>query len=746
MERASSLQSQFSQIHLFLDESGSLAGQGSDNDLVGGLVLFGPYDASRDEKLRQVLRDSLASQGGRFPGDLHSSSNRFSKRRQRRFQRDLRERLEILREQSWEVHAVAIRHRSDVFRDEISLVSEAEADNRYLSMLWALVEHLLYLDPGCRQRLAPDAVVHLHIANRAFVFPWDEERKKDLEQLGYSVRVDRHSEHQLVICRSLNEREVLAMFRQSLKLRWRYSALRLASVETPSIDYNRPVTVAGLYLADIALSQIRSRASIDERCLPLLCELEYAPWLVSLKRVEAGLRRGSLEDYLKALGRIEPGGQERADVQEILDRQRQEAETLLAADPSYAEGLLARGLELIDRPGGAEEGKRLANLAHRALLETARSGPLLEARLLQGLLSAANHRGDVEDADELWEAYLELEPDLITSGQEGIRLRLEIRNRRAVSLMDHFRHNEAIALLEELAHSREVTLEASTVPLGIQLEAVPDRLLGACLGSLGQAYAFRRREGDDAKAEACFRQALGRFRDRLDRERQWVYLGHLACDRGSEAGKALRDEVSSHLSELDEAEPLCVGGGQFRLVLQAKCHLVFSVEEEVRRFLDRWDQKRPLEFYREASREHPFGLLLQTLGMLWARLAKGELDPLAEEAARGRALRFLNQAQIHMCAHGSLLEVLGVAARLRGDCLKWELSSEGHSSGNFRAGCRASFTMLQGLLRSGFGEAAWGEDEEDRSAGYFGHFDPGRPHSYLERSRAVLQGFRFNFR
>jgi hypothetical protein len=155
------------QVHIYIDESGLLHGEPHEMDLpqVGGVVLFGDA-AAVDGALLDLLRQSTEQAGGVFPHDLHTRHAAL----RRWIIGELRARLATWPRAPELLSGAVIRHGEDLASEGGALTSEARADNRYQRMLIDLLQHLLFVAPGLRERLTPQAEVFFHLASRKGVF------------------------------------------------------------------------------------------------------------------------------------------------------------------------------------------------------------------------------------------------------------------------------------------------------------------------------------------------------------------------------------------------------------------------------------------------------------------------------------------------------------------------------------------------------------------------------------------------
>lgn len=743
----------YNQVSLFFDESGNLADPENERVglLVGGVIVFGEYTTAMDGKLASALEKSVRVAGGAFPTDLHATKARANLNPH--METALASSIRSWGEQIGEAFGVALIHRADWYLSGGTFFAERDADNRYVRMLIALVEHLLFVNPAVVTRLAPNANVHLYVASRKYVLCGDARRlttsaqrqelasqRARLESQGYEVK--QSAKHQVYVSQSLERRELSAYLRSACWLQWPTSRLRLARVRVEPINYDDPqrkLSTAGLYVADRVLHQLRRALAQSHstrprsQTLPSLVCLPYGPWLGQLARLRSALNGEDASRYLAERMSIVTH-QLDVDVDSLVKECDTSARTVLGFTADQVRVLLSEACVNVDEPGHVAAGMRKMSLAESLLTPNAPTD--LRVMAEQVRISAANHVGDRNAADAAWEHFVSLEPQLAQFGAAGLRLAAEVRNRRAVSLTDQFRYNEAIQILGALVSSQEQVMATVAAGFGVAPSQMPNRELAACLGSLAQVCAMRRADGDDAQAEACFRRAITLFSARQDIERQWVYLGHLACERGIE-GRALWDETAQQIPALQQHRlPIAKPGLQFVLALQAKGLYVFGDVSTVKSFLLACDRQSTLRMYSEtALGHHPFGHFYQTLGMMHARLFRETGD----EQSRRDAARWFTKATEHMSDGGPLLKALACVARMRrllevpdGDALTRDLLAK-------------EMAVMKGILIEGIGDAAWLERDDDRSGGFVGEHDPGPTHDIIKRVKSVIGAFRFNY-
>ena len=232
----------FNELHFFIDESGNLTAKSPKKEimLVGGVLLFGTYDEEADNSLKKIITNELTKVGGKFPGDLHFSKTSLLSKEKDKFIENLTDSIKKWTNDNRQLYGVFINHVKDIYSFAPILLTERELDNRYLSMLWSLVEYLVFVDDNVKNILMDNANIHLHIAGRVFTLNRNRFKKKktELESLGYEMRKSTFNRGEY-FTKSLKTREVAGMVRMALRQRWNHSKLKFSSIDTSSIQYDR---------------------------------------------------------------------------------------------------------------------------------------------------------------------------------------------------------------------------------------------------------------------------------------------------------------------------------------------------------------------------------------------------------------------------------------------------------------------------------------------------------------------------
>lgn len=734
-------QRRFEQVSAYIDESGNISSKRQrELRLVGGVLVFGPCSDSDERSLLQSLRASVEEAGGLFPDDLkyHKGKRQRSAALESGFLADMGKRLKIWCGATRAVYGFYVVHDEDRFSVAGDLLDEARWDNRYKELLASTLEYLMFVSPRVEKRLTPDASWRVTVASRVFPLESGTERA-EVENLGYRVVEDRKKPGQYLALGTIDSKGLGLLVQQITRSRWVGRKLNLASVEVPVLDYEEGYSPAPLYLADLYCGSVRRllwQREVD-RVTGVLLTTELAPTLEawSYSAVDKACRLvRTLE--AKDLRAVTPlvGGLRTTRTSCLPDDLRKKCEgayrALIEGDKLAARRVLEEAVSLADEPGGLGEAGDMASALSLGALDE----PVDQARLLLVRLSQANHVGDTGEATRLWREYKGIEPLLLRAGETGLTLRCEIRNRRAVSLTDQFQYEEAVGLLRPLIETGSAARDQLRQLHGIPDSApFPDRALGACFGTMGQLSAFLGTPDTQSEAEKTFKLAMGLFDDPYDIERQWVYLGHLACDLDdAEEAHSLWQEVSGAIPCLTGKTLPPDAMSPFVLALRLKGLLRFWNGG------DALDPANPLTLAGleddDVPNYHPYGLILQAIGMLAEQRGRSESSTMHLRLAHG----LYERASSHMRQGGALLRVLACVAEVRAGLVL-------DGADDREPVLRTAFLKLRGLVTSEFGDSVWGEDDSGRPTGKWGECDPGPGGAWADRCRGALRFVRFNY-
>jgi len=670
------------QIHIFIDESGSHQDLKDKPIMVGGLVVLGNYGAAEDDFLNKTLSRLVLQHNGRGLGDLHDrdSATRLDFTSLDSLRRELNGVFQDWSGSEREARGVALIHKADVFDERSWIIAEGVLDNRYINMVWALIEHVLFVDPWVETVLDQNAKIHLYVANRVVFFQDNEITSDYLKSIGQNFRLERGfgGDMQIAVPSSINAADLRTSFRMALREKWPKRAYDLSTVEVKSINYrdNSSLSRAGLYLSDLHLRAVRGKIHKHRTnyfVKELFC-LDYNETFIKVALLKSRMEQGNQEGCQELAADILNAMEKSPALASCLWEMKKDLQKVLEARQDRFEELLLQACRMVDEPGKAESGLLLCKTAWDLLGETRKSAPANKARWVQVRLSHANHTANRGAADIIWEQFTIIEPKLAGLGWEGLVFRLNLRNRRSVSLMDQFRFKEAESTLISQIAPLQVIRDAIALQGGMEAQKTPLFELGAAFGTLGQILAM---QGPDrhAEAEGFFNRAIGCFVEPRDIERQLVYLGHLACDMG-EKGRGIWNKVSEKLLGPDPVTPVTVADKQFVLAIQAKGLFQFGGAEDLVEFARKFkDADLEQSFGTGAKDLHPFGLIWQDVALCAQKAFREKPD--GNDWLLEFALDCFDQSiSFAMAKKQPLFDILGHLAAIRKKILLMDFAPE----------------------------------------------------------------------
>ncbi|MDR3110839.1 MAG: hypothetical protein LBU65_14315 [Planctomycetaceae bacterium] len=644
-----------SELHLFIDESGKFSKR--DINLVGGVLLFGQFDAAVQSGIKGAIFNACQSVDVQYPPHYNQLGDNAEI-----FSGAVTKNLEKWQKRTdTSIYGIFIHHKKDIYENAPPLLNEREIDNRYLSMVWSLIEHLCFASEEVANRITDSAKIHLHIAARKF--PILPEERDYFENLGYEIMRYRNIEtgelEYTGNAKSLQSSDIVALFRSVQRTRWTNSKLILETVTVDSINYfdeysiNKPESPSPLYLADIVLGVERKRlrshsGMIAQRTLPIFESLEYEPVLEAVMQYKAYIANDNLEALFGSIAEnpFDPSDLQNQDfVDELVTEYKKNKEPF--------NRLYETAVELVDHPLQREKAVKLSKLLN-AIIEKS-SEVDLQSKLYSLLFdfSFANHTGNVVKGNSIWEQWLKYEPQLPSLGLEcGMNFYTDFRLRRAVNLMDTFQYAEAEAVLLDGNTKEEDRRMKAAELFNCKPEQIDAVQIGKIYNTLGQSLAF---QGNDLQwAENSFRYAIECFKEENDIERSWVYLGHLACDHPDKLAH-LWTEANEHLpgGDAPRIKP-------FVFALKLKAILLFYGATEQ----DEWI-KVSLNVLQNCPdnvrSEHPWGMVIQTTALICAKLYRETNDNIKRTIAND-----LFDWAIDSFSHGeSMLQHIGNVCKLR---------------------------------------------------------------------------------
>ena len=717
----------YDQMHLFIDESGNFH-QNAGNIIIGGVLLFGNYGQIEKDTFQGFFDSCLNQFQGNFPSDLHLGKNNWPPDTKKAFLQSLHNQMKENNDLFNRTFGVSITYEDDI------LIDDTKHDNRYENMLLFLIQHLLFVSQNVAERSMPRAKIYITIASRVFVFERNDYNVETYAQLGWeNWRIDRENFTKGFV-QSVNDDIIRSLINPNNggSKRWPFDQIEVMNIQLNSLDYNNGTSPKGLYLADLLLGAIRSKT----RLLTSICNIQYSPKLRFLHEMHSSLSNNDLAGYLENNNHLYDSiskTNQPDEIELLILNLENKAVELAKAKQNYLtiSNYLLESCILVDQPVNTNEGFRRIELVEKLLGERIKDVSKDTGLILQTKLSFYNHKADLTNANIIWDKFLKIENSLPALGPDGIKFKIEIRNRRAVSLSDRFYYTEAEKVLNEVVSIAEDLRSAHATAYRCDLKDIPDNKLGACYGTLGQVYAF---QGNKEDAEISFRLAKSFFSDSKDIERQWVYLGHLACDIGRANGMKLWSEVSANLAGINDKKLIVGDGCEFTLALQIKGKFVFGTNDQIIEFANNFlNNNHPLNNL--PRNPHPYGLIMQMAGLICARAWKET----KVEKYYIRAIDFFRSATERLTQGELLLKLLANVCTLRKLLLVFQKTGANNNN-QINSVINEFITHAKKI-----GEHAWSEDESGRASGYFGTQVSCQNQSTIERAQKIVDLIRFNY-
>lgn len=660
-------ENKFTEVHLFIDESGNLSDPNKEETLlVGGVALFGTYGSDENQVFENIVKKILSEVGGRYPTDLHFNKSPLSNEMRSKLLNLISAEIAGLSSSPYyRLYGLSLRHVTDYHNNDMIFTDESRADNRYVQMLWSLIEYYLFVDNEFSGLLSREAKINIYISTRAF--PVNVADKEELERKGFKVKPDVFDKNKYICVLSIHEREIIGMFRTALSQRWNNSKVSVDTIKIVKTNYEQAESLVLLYLADIYLGVVRKsiqgNSLYHEKFIPSFTPIEYGPWLDLLAGMKAALINQDMDAYMENALKYQINHAFNNRYKRVIEAMEAEAASLMKKKPVKLIEYMKEACSVVDSPGTSDEGIKTADLIHRIVNLSGSENIGAEVLYLQACLSQANHTGNVSKAESIWANYERIEPELYKLGAEGLRLMAEMRNRRAVNLTDNFRYGESLDIILKIISDKEMDLYEQAKRFNISREELPSYELGACYGTLGQIYAFLGTEETQKMAIDAFTRAISRFVDPKEIDRSYIYLGHLACDIGEKGRKLWDNAICGRFPALPKMYPVNESGLQYMLHLQVKGHLVFGSKENTAEFLSQWESiTDKFNYSLQETSQNPFGLIYQGIAMNYERLWR-ECNH-NEDYATATVQYYRKAAQI-MNSGGDLLQLLALIVETR---------------------------------------------------------------------------------
>jgi tetratricopeptide (TPR) repeat protein len=391
----------------------------------------------------------------------------------------------------------------------------------------------------------------------------------------------------------------------AFRIRWQKSQRILAPINVEPISYNKgSKTTPALYLADtlLGVELLNKGKSAPEALLEILVNITYDDYLESLAICKSQLDTNGKKSLLSVIAE-HPIKPTEGEIKQVLV-------TLFQQDKEPFYQFYKTALRNVNHPHYRQKGLQLKILLDAVHEKSQLNDLRTYLHALQIDMAYHNHTGNIEASNSDWEQYLELEPQLGKLGEQAMEFYTDFRCKRAVNLMDEFRYDEAVDVLTQARQKEENFAQRAADCIGGQPDDFSKERRGWIYSALGQVFAF---QGKKEQAEQCFRDALTCFDKKDNIEREWVHLGHLACDFPQDLQTLLND-VFEHLPPNTDPfeEP-------FILALKLKSVYVFGDMTSQ----NDW-AKQMLAFTQNNKKklqtDHPWGLIYQITAMLFEKL------------------------------------------------------------------------------------------------------------------------------
>ncbi len=770
----------YDELQVYIDESGNLNQPGKEEILlVGGILVWRLKDTDKsfkkykdiDSLLKKCLEEALVetyhckdySYLHYYDKDCRAIEKKVKEvawDKKNEFLLNLSLRLDeciedIGKNELFEINGFFVLHKEDMNLQSSSLVSEESMDNRYLSMLKFGLEHLLFVCEKTRSRLTKNARVSIQVANRRTESHYNtqqqaESDKKLYKSKGYKPELSNTT----ITVSSILSKEGLGVMLSDISKRW-HSMLELEPGELSSISYgNKMLSDAGYYLADLFLGQKRNAIKWDKSNDCILPEYTSISYESASDELAKCVNAPNITTFIDLLWRrpdlvctdifkeFKSGIAPKLTIDDIcplLEKVKKEVDSVKPDDLFlHTQSIMTNFQDLVQYNPELD------------CNETWKLTDWIE-------LSQANHLGNIEYANDIWKRYVEHKK--AGFGFENRELELdfdtEMTLRRVVNLMDRFRYTEAKQLTHELCEKQEYVYNVFKEQDTQQIQYRPD--LGRCYSTLGQIKAFMARtETDYLEAVKLFKQTLQFYDPKNDKQgdivRTWIYIGHVACDlqwHGMNSARELWNEICSKLqlslhNENDWTFLKTDIDHRYYLALQMKAILLFDDIAIIPPFIKAWNNPDNIianvidkEKNSPKALIHPFGFILQTLAMLYARLYREEPT---DENWKKTIETYDVAINVIKAQKTKLFDFLALITEMRQSLFKIET----HDNEEEREHLHDIYLDVKALLCCDFGEGAWEENTEGEDSGYFGsHIRKNDP--VTKNAQQIIDMIQFNY-
>ncbi|MDR2346991.1 MAG: hypothetical protein LBE18_13100 [Planctomycetaceae bacterium] len=635
----------FDELHFFIAESGSFDNV-RDTILIGGLLLFGKYDEETQNKLRNAMVDSLKEINMKYPQNtfFHDFIESDETKKQGKiFASSLAKNLMTSATNEDEKKAYSIimfQNIHDIYPNTPLILVQRELDNRYITMIWSLIEHTIFVSNKTANKLNDNAKIHVHIAHRSYTLDLDKSTMTTAKELQLNMKKnnDKNKKNTYFVTSPIDSNQLTNTFNILINDRWKTSNLKLASIETAELIFDKKPKKSdeptpGLYLANVILGIERSRLVrsqlIAEQTLPILESLNYDQNLDSTAICKSNYCNGNIESLIATIEQypIDPNNMQNQELVRTLVKE-------YIRDSKQFQNLFESAKVIVDNPKNRKKGSELLRLLEYIYRNSSKPDLFADLYLTMMQFLISNQFGNIMKSAELWKTYIPLENNLPKLGVEyGLKIGTEFRCRRAISLTEQFNFDYAEQIMTEIGTHEETFCEAMAKFFQVSADQIDLQKIANCYDTLAQVFAFQAFDQYKRKlSELFFRKALMLFNNPVDQTRVWIHLGHLACDFPLQL-KPLWEEAVTNLPASDNY----IDDGikmPFVTAVRLKGILVFGNSEQKKELAETMDSITRNYAY-EVINTYPYGLILQKLAMLNAEIGnKKRANKLFEKTIR----------------------------------------------------------------------------------------------------------------
>ena len=593
--------------HLYCDESGTFETLGKKKSIIIGL-LVPDNDHVRLGREYEKLKKQLGIKNMFVHGkDLKDNQSYVQ------FQKNL---VDLTMKSS--IRVIRMRYEEDITSEFDGDVSEAFACNRYLYMIQALIEHVIFYNPDFFGEN-----VSFSVKPNSRVFPCDTGQVPEMKTLGFHVvKATDPAKNIVSVWNKVGLRVFLNRIRLEHVPHMAYQGTRrYVSIEMPvAKDSMDPFVhwvdvIAGYIMWHRKKSAVKNLLDSllidivygsDERLYKELCNLFFS-----------GQHKRFIENYLHTI-HLFSTTYYRQQLSRIFEKEIIKTASFTLEDLIGLESLADSYLRSASGNWefvAALVDKILDLTKHLPAGQNQQKIKQLVFRLNNHKLTYHNHRGEVVES---WNAVkhiegLDIKPGTVEDWWEYAAF----KNRKAVTAANLFAFEEGNKELDDILNCMDKGLAFLNECSGMNLR---QDQLGKLKGTIAQNYAFLAPFNGDLfkRAEAMFLEAKAQFGEPGALLRQNIYLMHLYMDwdRKAELLKVYKEIEANEAVKafLEKPDPQTAKYMQFVLALHLKVAVYFLEKDPG--LLNIHTRENLKKWFGEASYEHPFEFIYAYLGQL----------------------------------------------------------------------------------------------------------------------------------